>query len=272
MKKLSLILICVFTLLLAGCNKTTPVTSKTSPTPEVTDTAKPEKTPESAANDESGEPDEGDMDFTNAEPTDETNGENDNTADEPQNSTAPEADPEPENTDEPEQTNSGFHHVEIDVEGYGTIKLELDSNNAPITVENFMNLAQDGFYDGLTFHRIRKGFMAQGGDPLGNGYGGSENNIKGEFVLNGVENNISHVRGAISMARATPYDSASSQFFIVHEDSTFLDGQYAAFGMVTEGMEVIDALCDEVKNWGADENDVIPAENQPVISAIRVID
>ena len=140
---------------------------------------------------------------------------------------------------------TGLHHVTIDVKDYGTISLELDADTAPISVTNFINLAKDGFYDGLTFHRIISGFMIQGGDPKGNGTGGSDQTIKGEFSENGVENDISHVRGTISMARANDPDSASSQFFIVHEDSTFLDGQYAAFGHVTDGMDVVDAICEK---------------------------
>ena len=141
---------------------------------------------------------------------------------------------------------TGLHHVTIDVQDYGTISLELDADTAPISVTNFINLANEGFYDGLTFHRIISGFMIQGGDPNGNGTGGSEKTIKGEFSANGVENDISHVRGVISMARANDPDSGSSQFFIVHEDSTFLDGQYAAFGHVTDGMDVVDAICEAV--------------------------
>ena len=137
---------------------------------------------------------------------------------------------------------SGLHYAEIEVEDYGVISLELDADTAPITVTNFVNLAKDGFYDGLTFHRIIDGFMIQGGDPLGNGTGGSDETIKGEFSDNGVENDISHVRGTISMARSSDPDSASSQFFIVHQDSTYLDGQYAAFGHVTDGMDVVDAI------------------------------
>ncbi len=167
---------------------------------------------------------------------------------------------------------SGKHHVEIDVEDYGTIKCELDADTAPISVTNFVNLANDGFYDGLTFHRIIDGFMIQGGDPDGNGMGGSDENIKGEFSANGVENDISHVRGTISMARASDPDSASSQFFIVQADSTFLDGSYAGFGTVTEGMEIVDELCAAAIGWGADNNGMLPAENQPRISAVRVID
>ena len=138
---------------------------------------------------------------------------------------------------------TGKHHAEIVVKNYGTIALELDADVAPITVENFANLVNEGFYNGLTFHRIISGFMIQGGDPLGNGTGGSSKTIKGEFASNGVKNSISHVRGTISMARSSMPNSASSQFFIVHQDSTFLDGKYAAFGTVTSGMEVVDKIC-----------------------------
>ena len=133
-----------------------------------------------------------------------------------------------------------------------------------------MNLAEEGFYDGLTFHRIISGFMIQGGDPKGNGTGGSDTTIKGEFSENGVENNISHVRGTISMARANDPDSASSQFFIVHEDSTFLDGQYAAFGHVTDGMDVVDAICENTPVQ--DNNGTVKAADQPVITSVTVID
>ena len=165
---------------------------------------------------------------------------------------------------------TGLHHVTIDVQDYGTISLELDADTAPISVTNFINLANEGFYDGLTFHRIISGFMIQGGDPNGNGTGGSEKTIKGEFSANGVENDISHVRGVISMARANDPDSGSSQFFIVHEDSTFLDGQYAAFGHVTEGMDVVDAICEAVPVQ--DNNGTVAAADQPVITAVTVVD
>ena len=164
----------------------------------------------------------------------------------------------------------GTHHAEIDIQDYGTITVELDGDAAPITVQNFMDLAYDGFYDGLTFHRIIAGFMMQGGDPNGNGTGGSENTIKGEFSANGVENSLSHTRGAISMARSQAYDSASSQFFICHADSTFLDGQYACFGYVTDGMDVVDAVCEAAQP--TDDNGTIPADQQPVITAIRITD
>lgn len=168
---------------------------------------------------------------------------------------------------------AGKHHVEITVKDYGTISVELDGDAAPITVENFLKLAGDGFYDGLTFHRIYPGFMIQGGDPLGNGRGGSDENIKGEFSNNGIENNLSHTRGAISMARSQVMDSASSQFFIVHKDSTFLDGDYACFGYVTEGIEVVDAVCEAIPAEAyLDNNGMVAADYQPVIESIKVID
>ena len=173
-------------------------------------------------------------------------------------------------TSENEELLTGLHHVTIDVQDYGNISLELDADTAPISVTNFINLANEGFYDGLTFHRIISGFMIQGGDPNGNGTGGSEKTIKGEFSANGVENDISHVRGVISMARANDPDSGSSQFFIVHEDSTFLDGQYAAFGHVTDGMDVVDAICEAVPVQ--DNNGTVAAADQPVITAVTVVD
>ena len=148
--------------------------------------------------------------------------------------------------------------------------ITLYSEYAPITCENFEDLVKDGFYDGLTFHRIISGFMIQGGDPLGTGMGGSDQEIKGEFSNNGVENPLSHTRGAISMARSQIKDSASSQFFIVHEDSTFLDGDYACFGYVTEGMEVVDAICKDTKV--EDNNGSVAKDNQPVIESIEVVD
>ena len=165
---------------------------------------------------------------------------------------------------------TGKHHAEIVVKNYGTIALELDADVAPITVENFANLVNEGFYNGLTFHRIISGFMIQGGDPLGNGTGGSSKTIKGEFASNGVKNSISHVRGTISMARSSMPNSASSQFFIVHQDSTFLDGQYAAFGTVTSGMEVVDKICAETAV--EDDNGTVAKNNQPVIEKITMID
>ena len=163
---------------------------------------------------------------------------------------------------------TGKHYVQIDIADYGVITAELDADAAPITVTNFMKLAESGFYDGLTFHRIISGFMIQGGDPKGNGTGGSDKTIKGEFSSNGVENKLSHVRGTISMARSQAKDSASSQFFIVHEDSTYLDGEYAAFGTVTEGMEIVDQICKDVEV--EDSNGTVAKQNQPVIESIKV--
>ena len=168
---------------------------------------------------------------------------------------------------------SGKHHVESEVQDYGTVSAELVADAAPITVTNFVKLAREGFYDGLTFHRVVPGFVLQGGDPEGNGTGGSGESIKGEFSANGVENNLSHTRGALSMARAQPYDSASSQFFIVLDDSAAasLDGSYAAFGYVTEGMEVVDKLCEETPVSDM-RSGLVAAEAQPVITQVTVVD
>lgn len=165
---------------------------------------------------------------------------------------------------------TGLHHAEIEVKDYGTIKVELDADTAPISVTNFVKLAQEHFYDGLTFHRIIDGFMIQGGDPEGTGRGGSDETIKGEFSENGVENNISHERGVISMARSSDPDSASSQFFIVQSDSTYLDGQYAAFGHVTEGMDIVDQICKDAKP--TDNNGTISADEQPVMTSVVITD
>ena len=164
----------------------------------------------------------------------------------------------------------GMHHAEIDIADYGTVKLELDGDTASITVQNFMDLANAGFYDGLTFHRIMDGFMIQGGDPNGDGTGGSDQTIKGEFSSNGVENGISHEKGVISMARSQDPDSASSQFFIVVADSPFLDGDYAAFGRVTEGQDIVDKIAADAQP--IDDNGTIPKEAQPVIETIRIVD
>lgn len=165
---------------------------------------------------------------------------------------------------------SGKHHAEIKVKDYGLIQVELDADTAPITVENFAKLVNQKFYDGLTFHRIISGFMIQGGDPEGNGMGGSEETIKGEFSSNGVENSISHKRGVISMARSNDKDSASSQFFIMHQDAPGLDGEYAAFGKVTKGIEVVDQICEAVEV--TDGNGTVEKANQPVIESIKMID
>ena len=174
---------------------------------------------------------------------------------------------EPAEAAEPFQT---LRHAEITVKDYGTIKLERDAGTAPITVANFVKLAQAGFYDGLTFHRIMDGFMIQGGDPKGNGTGGSSERIQGEFNQNGVDNPISHVKGVISMARSNDPNSASSQFFITVADATYLDGSYAAFGRVTEGMEIAEQIAKDARP--VDNNGTIPPEQQPVIERIRITD
>ena len=161
--------------------------------------------------------------------------------------------------------------ADIAIKDYGTVSVELREDVAPITVENFISLAEDGFYDGLTFHRIVEGFMMQGGDPNADGTGGSEEKIMGEFDYNGYRNTLSHVRGTISMARrGDDPDSASSQFFIVHSDdySASLDGMYAAFGTVISGMEIVDEICASAEP--IDENGLIAREKQPVIETITI--
>ena len=137
----------------------------------------------------------------------------------------------------------------IEVKEFDTIEVELNPSVAPITVENFVKLANKGFYNGLTFHRVIRGFMIQGGCPKGNGTGGPGYCIKGEFMANGVNNPLKHTRGVISMARAMDPDSAGSQFFIMHQDAPHLDGQYAAFGKVTKGIEVVDAIASVNTNY-----------------------
>lgn len=166
---------------------------------------------------------------------------------------------------------SGIHHAVIEVEGYGTIEVALNANVAPLTVSNFCHLVEEGFYDGLTFHRVVPGFMIQGGDPAGDGTGGSDATIVGEFADNGIPNGLLHVRGTISMARSSDYDSASSQFFIMQETTSSLDGQYAAFGSVTSGMEVVDAICEDVP-VADQQSGLVAAENQPVITSITLVD
>lgn len=139
--------------------------------------------------------------------------------------------------------------VVIELENGKEIKVELYPDKAPITAENFLRLVKRGFYDGLIFHRVIKGFMIQGGDPLGNGTGGADEKIKGEFASNGIPNDISHVRGVISMARGKSPDSASSQFFIMHADCAGLDGDYAAFGRVVEGMDAVDEIAESKTDY-----------------------
>lgn len=165
-------------------------------------------------------------------------------------------------------TNTKSPIADITILDYGTITVALDADAAPISVENFISLAESGFYEGLTFFRIIEGFMMEGGDPNKNGTGGTGKTIKGEFTENGIPNPLSHTRGAISMSRFDDYNSASSQFFIVHQDSTYLDGQYAAFGYVTKGMEVVDAICAAAKP--IDDDGKILLENQPVITSISI--
>lgn len=174
------------------------------------------------------------------------------------------------NNEPKEELLTGKHNIEIVIAKYGTIKVELDADNAPITVTNFIKLVNEKFYDGLTFHRIIDGFMIQGGDPKGNGTGGSDTNIKGEFINNKVYNKLVHIRGAISMARSDDYNSASSQFFIMQETDPRLDGDYAVFGYVKEGIEIVDKICDDT--IVEDDNGTVLKENQPIIKTIRVVD
>ena len=161
-------------------------------------------------------------------------------------------------------------YVEMEVENYGTILLELDGKAAPVTVTNFVNLVNDKFYDGITFHRIMDGFMIQGGDPTGTGYNGSGTTITGEFAQNGYDNPISHTSGTISMARSNDPNSASSQFFICVADDQFLDGSYAAFGHVIEGMDVCLKIASDAKP--VDDNGTIKPEEQPVIKYAKVVE
>ena len=163
--------------------------------------------------------------------------------------------------------------VEMVMKNGGVIKLELDPEAAPITVENFVKLAGEGFYDGLVFHRVVKDFMIQGGDPDGNGTGGPGYGIKGEFASNGWDaNTISHTKGVISMARSGNPDSAGSQFFITHGDASFLDGDYAAFGSVVEGMDVVDRIATADTDWDSSGREKsVPLEPE-VIETIRVLE
>ncbi len=174
------------------------------------------------------------------------------------------------------ETAKATHIATIEIEGYGTIKAELYGKTAPTSVNNFVELANKGFYTGLTFHRIMEGFMMQGGAPKGDGTGGNEDargneiNIFGEFTANGFENNLLHKKGVLSMARGNDMDSASSQFFIMHEDYPSLDGKYAAFGMVIEGQDIVDKICTEAEP--TDSNGTIPRDAQPVIRSITIVE
>ena len=160
--------------------------------------------------------------------------------------------------------------VKVTMENNEEFVIELYPEYAPITVANFEKLVKSGFYNGLTFHRVIDGFMAQGGDPEGTGCGGSDENIKGEFLQNGVNNTLSHTRGVISMARSGNPNSASSQFFICYDDCTFLDGQYAAFGKVTEGMAIVDKIANTPVTDAA--SGAVAKVNQPIIESIRITD
>ncbi len=163
-------------------------------------------------------------------------------------------------------------YAQIEMENGGVITLELDPNVAPITVANFKSLAESGFYNGLTFHRISKGFMIQGGDPAGNGSGGSSQEIKGEFKKNGVNNTISHKRGVISMARSDGMNSASSQFFICDADSTYLDGKYAAFGHVIDGLDVVDEIANTPVIMNAQGTEKSVPTVKVIMKEVRIID
>ncbi|MBQ4259236.1 MAG: peptidylprolyl isomerase [Lachnospiraceae bacterium] len=165
---------------------------------------------------------------------------------------------------------TGKYYVEMTIQDKGVIKLELDADAAPITVTNFVKLVEEGFYDGIGFHRIINGFMMQGGDPAGTGGGGSAETIKGEFKSNGYDNPIMHNRGVISMARTNDPNSASSQFFIMHQDAPHLDGEYAAFGHVTEGMEIVDDICENTPVL--DGNGSVAENDRPVIESVKMIE
>ena len=164
----------------------------------------------------------------------------------------------------------GTHHAEIVVEEYGTITIEINADIAPITASNFLNLAKKGFYDGNSFYRVIDGFAIYGGDPNGNGTGTSGSTIEGEFTANGVANSLTNTRGAIGMARGTHYNSASCQFYILQSDATYLDGDFAVFGYVISGINVVDQICAGTATTGSDG--YVASANQPVIKEIKVLD
>ena len=164
----------------------------------------------------------------------------------------------------------GTHHAEIVVEEYGTITIEINADIAPITASNFLNLAKKGFYDGNSVYRVIDGFAIYGGDPNGNGTGTSGSTIEGEFTANGVANSLTNTRGAIGMARGTHYNSASCQFYILQSDATYLDGDFAVFGYVISGLNVVDQICAGTPTTGSDG--YVAAANQPVIKEIKVVD
>lgn len=273
MKRKLLAALCVAAMtsaMLAGCgSETTTEETQTEETANETDTTSDETKEDTAQTESTGQTavDEETAKEAIDEEEAEAAGFSDGTEQEDAESGTEEAESAMLDTSEPL---SGTHHAQINIQDYGTVEVELDADTAPITVTNFVKLAQEGFYDGLTFHRIIDGFMMQGGDPNGDGTGGSDETITGEFSSNGVENDISHERGVISMARATDPDSASSQFFIVQADSTYLDGDYAAFGHVTEGMDIVDQICQEAQP--TDGNGSIAADAQPVIESIVITD
>ena len=196
------------------------------------------------------------------------NGDEEETA----NDTTQEVPPSAElSTEEPADLWEGeMTRVKIEIEDYGDIIVELNEAAAPITVANFLRLVEEGFYDGVVFHRIIEGFMIQGGDPTGTGTGGSDERIQGEFASNGIENPIQHKRGVISMARTNDPNSATSQFFIMHADSPFLDGDYAGFGRVVEGIEVVDAIVAAVPVL--DGNGSVAPENHPRMTRVIILD
>jgi len=164
----------------------------------------------------------------------------------------------------------GTHHAEIVVEEYGSITIEINADIAPITASNFLNLAKKGFYDGNSFYRVIDGFAIYGGDPTGNGTGTSGSTIEGEFTANGVANSLTNTRGAIGMARGTHYNSASCQFYILQSDATYLDGDFAVFGYVISGINVVDQICAGTATTGSDG--YVASANQPVIKEIKVLD
>lgn len=164
----------------------------------------------------------------------------------------------------------GTHHAEIVVEEYGSITIEINADIAPITASNFLNLAKKGFYEGTSFYRVIDGFAIYGGDPNGNGTGTSGSTIEGEFTANGVANSLTNTRGAIGMARGTHYNSASCQFYILQSDATYLDGDFAVFGYVIEGINVVDQICAGTATTGSDG--YVASANQPTIKEIKVLD
>ena len=172
---------------------------------------------------------------------------------------------------EEETKTERYVYVKMTVAEYGDIILKLDSKEAPKTVANFVKLVNEGFYNGLTFHRVIEGFMIQGGDPKADGTGGSSQKIVGEFSANGYNNTIKHKRGVISMARSNAYNSASSQFFIMHDTATHLDGNYAAFGWVISGMDVVDAIVDATAYYGDSNGTISNKSMQAVILEMKVI-